>query len=129
MRGTAALMGAFPRICRTFGLQRAMLLALTGYTLTASEAKEWGLVYKVVTSGELINEAVNTAALIAGMSPDSIIVSRLGIREAWKTADVDQTTQNTSEAFAHKLMSGENIREGLLAFREKRDPKWLPSKL
>jgi len=129
MRGTAALQGAFPRICRTFGLQRAMLLALTGYTLTAIEAKEWGLVYKVVPSGELVEEAVKMAALIAGMSPDSVIVSRLGIREAWNTASVDEATQISLDAFGHKLFTGQNLQEGLLAFQEKREPKWVPSKL
>jgi len=129
MRGTAALEGAFPRICRTFGLQRAMLLALTGYILTAREAKEWGLVCKVVHSGDLIKDAVKMAALIASMSPDSVIVSRLGIRQAWETAGVDEATQVTLQAFGNKLMSGANVREGLIAFREKREPKWEPSKL
>lgn len=32
LRGTAALAGAFPRLCRTFRLQRANLIALTAYT-------------------------------------------------------------------------------------------------
>ena len=129
MRGTAALEGAFPRICRIFGLQRAMLLALTGYTLTATEAKEWGLVYKVVPVSDLVDEAIKMAVLIASMSPDSVIISRLGVREAWRTANVDEATKITLEAFGNKLMSGKNVQEGLLAFREKREPKWVPSKL
>jgi enoyl-CoA hydratase/carnithine racemase len=129
LRGTAALMGAFPRMCRTFGLQRATLLALTAYTLSAEEAKTWGLVQKVVPVENLIREAVNMAALIASMSPDSVIVSRAGIRQAWETSSVERSTQLTSDAYATKLMGGDNIREGLLAFREKREPKWVPSKL
>ena len=129
MRGTAALMGAFPRMCRTFGLQRATLLALTSYSLSAKEASDWGLVQKVVPIENLVREAVKMAALIARMSPDSVIVSRAGIRQAWETGSVERSTQLTSDAYAAKLMSGDNIREGLLAFREKREPKWLPSKL
>ncbi len=128
-RGTAAMMGAFPRICRNFGLQRANLLALTGYTLKAEEAREWGLVQKVVESGELVGEAVRMGSLIAGMSPDSVIVSRAGVRQAWETASVERATQLTAEAYAEKLMLGENVREGLIAFKDKREPKWVASKL
>jgi enoyl-CoA hydratase/carnithine racemase len=128
-RGTAAMMGAFPRICRNFGLQRANLLALTGYTLRAEEAKEWGLVQKVVESRKLLEEAVKLAALMASMSPDSVIVSRAGVREAWETASVEKATQLTAAAYAEKLMLGKNVREGLMAFKEKREPKWVASKL
>lgn len=129
IRGTAALEGAFPRICRIFGLQRAMLLSLTAYTLHAKEAMEWGLVQKLLPIEELVKEAVKMAMLISSMSPDSIIASRAGVRQAWETASVERSTQLTADALGHRLMSGENVREGLLAFREKREPKWVPSKL
>jgi enoyl-CoA hydratase/carnithine racemase len=39
-RGTAALEGGLPRLSKLFGLQRAMLIALTGYVLGVQEAKE-----------------------------------------------------------------------------------------
>ncbi|RDL40018.1 Uncharacterized protein BP5553_04358 [Venustampulla echinocandica] len=129
MRGTAALEGAFPRICRTFGLQRAMLLALTAYTLGAVEAKEWGLVAQVVGEEDVVREAVKMANLMAGFSPDSLIVSRAGVRQAWETASVDQSTSIISEKYAKALMSGENALEGMKAFKEKRAPKWTGSKL
>ena len=129
LRGTAAMAGAFPRINRCFGLQRAMLLALTGYTLHAEEAVQWGLVQKIVPSEDLVKEAVAMASLIASMSPDSVIVSRSGVRQAWETGSVEEAARITAETYAQKLMSGENVREGLLAFQEKREPKWVPSKL
>ncbi|KAL3427346.1 carnitinyl-CoA dehydratase [Phlyctema vagabunda] len=129
LRGTAAMAGAFPRICRNFGLQRAMLLALTGYTLRAEEAVQWGLVQRVVPQEELIEKAVEMASLIASMSPDSVIVSRAGVREAWETASVDRAVQLTHEQYGEKLMAGENVLEGMRAFKEKRLPKWVPSKL
>lgn len=122
-------MGAFPRACRTFGLQRAMLLVLTAHTLQAKEAMEWGLVQKVVPSEDLVAEAVKMAVLIAGMSPDSVIVSRLGVRQAWETGSVDRATQITKETYGDHIMSGENLREGLQAFKERKKPKWVPSKL
>ncbi|OJD25420.1 hypothetical protein ACJ73_03210 [Blastomyces percursus] len=129
LRGTAAMAGAFPRLCRTFGLQRAMWLGLTAHTLTAQEGLQWGLVQKIVPIDDLIREAVDVAKLIASMSPDSVVVTRAGIRQAWETSSVEHATFLTGEAYAAKLMSGENAREGMLAFKEKRLPKWLPSKL
>jgi enoyl-CoA hydratase/carnithine racemase len=74
-RGTAAPEGAFPRILRTFGLQRAMLPALTGYVLGADEAMKWGLVIKIVELEELVQEAIALAKSIADCSPDSVTVS------------------------------------------------------
>lgn len=129
MRGTAAMEGAFPRMYALFGMQRAMLLALTAYTLGADEAKAWGLVQKIVPSEQLVGEAVKMANLIAGMSPDSVVVSRAGIRQAMETASVERATQLCAERFAEGLMHGENVKEGMRAFQEKRKPEWLPSKL
>ncbi|PGH31571.1 hypothetical protein GX50_05664 [[Emmonsia] crescens] len=129
LRGTAAMAGAFPRLCRAFGLQRAMWLGLTAHTLTAQEGLQWGLVQKIVPIDDLVNEAVDVAKLIASMSPDSVIVTRAGIRQTWETSSVEHATFLTGETYAAKLMSGENAREGMLAFKEKRLPKWVPSKL
>lgn len=129
MRGTAAIEGSFPRMYASFGLQRAMQLALTAYTLKAEEAMSWGLVQKIVPNEELLGEAVKMASLIVGMSPDSVIVSRMGIRQAMETASVERTTQLNAEMFADRLMHGENVKEGMLAFQQKREPKWVPSKL
>ncbi|QVM07764.1 hypothetical protein D8B26_002455 [Coccidioides posadasii str. Silveira] len=129
LRGTAALEGAFPRLCRNFTLQRAMWLALTAHKLTAQEALDWGLVQKVVPIEELITETVKVAKLIASMSPDSVIVSRAGIRQAWETSSVEQAARLTVERYGSALFAGENANEGMLAFKERRAPNWLPSKL
>ena len=115
-----------------FGLQRANLLALTAYSLRAEEAKEWGLVQRIVKSEEgenLVGEAVKMGSLIARMSPDSVVVSRTGIRQAMETASVERATQLTADMYAERLMNGANVIEGIRAFQEKREPKWVPSKL
>ena len=132
MRGTAAIEGSFPRMYALFGLQRANFLALSAYTLGAEEAKEWGLVQRIVKSEEgktLVGEAVKMGSLIAKMSPDSVFVSRTGIRQAMETASVERATQLTANAYAEKLMNGANVKEGMRAFQEKRVPNWVPSKL
>jgi enoyl-CoA hydratase/carnithine racemase len=129
LRGTAAVEGAYPRICRTFGLQRAMLLSLAAYTLHAEEAKDWGVVQKIVPIEKLVAEALSLAEWIAAMSPDSIVVSRAGVRQAWETASVEEARRVTADKFAERLWHGDNAMEDMLAFREKRVLKWVPSKL
>lgn len=75
-RGVVALAGALPRLVRTVGRQRAMEMALTGRTLSAHEAREWGLVNRVVGEGEsVVAEAVRWAEVVGGNSPDSVVVS------------------------------------------------------
>ena len=106
-----------------------MLLSLTAYTLRAEEAKEWGLVQKFVPIENLVAEAVNLAEWVVAMSPDSIIVSRAGVRQAWETASVDEARSIIADKFTERLWHGDNVMEGMLAFREKRAPKWVPSKL
>ena len=77
----------------------------------------------------LVVEAVKMAAVIASVRFDFVFVSRAGISQVWQTSSVERSTQMTLEAYATKLMGGENVREGLLAFREWREPKSVPSKL
>lgn len=104
------------------------------------------LVNKVVPSSELIKEAVAYASSIAINSPDSIICSRLGLREGWETAAVERAVNITLELQFTELQKGENIKKGtyhffamykhlanetlgLLAFTEKRAPIWKASRL
>lgn len=113
-------MGALPRLAHLCGMQRASLLALTAYTLSAAEAHAWGLVARVVDPDVLIPAAVGMASAIAAMSPDSVIVSRAGVREAFEGTSVEEATRNVESRYARKLMGGENVKEGMSAFVEKR---------
>lgn len=128
-RGVAPYAGVLPRLIRTLGLQRASEMALTGWTFTAQQAFEWGLVNKVVPQQDVIKEAVRYASAIAENSPDSIICTRAGLRQGWETASVVEATKITGTKEWAELQRGDNIVEGLKAFKEKRQPVWLPPKL
>jgi enoyl-CoA hydratase/carnithine racemase len=128
-RGTAGLEGGLPRLLTLFGLQRAMLIALTGYVLGAQEAKEWGLVFKITKQENLLDEAVKLAVLIASMSPDSVIVSRAGVRAAWEEDSIQNAMDVVRKKYGENLFRGENAKEGLRAFAEKRTPIWKGSNL
>ena len=137
-RGVIALAGALPRIVRTLGKPRAMEMALTGRTVSAEEAREWGMV-NFVTEGAavevaveerpVVKKALEYAREIAANSPDSVIISRAGIMMGWEDGSAEHATQNIMEIYSQRLNEGENIREGVRAFVEKRPPRWVPSKL
>ncbi|KAL1963980.1 hypothetical protein VTN77DRAFT_7655 [Rasamsonia byssochlamydoides] len=128
-RGVAPIGGCLPRLIRTIGLQRASEFALTGRSISAREALAWGLVNKVVPQEEVVDEAVRYASLIAENSPDAIICTRAGLRQGWETASVERAVDITLEREWAELQKGENIREGLRAFAEKRVPVWKASRL
>jgi enoyl-CoA hydratase/carnithine racemase len=137
-RGVIALAGALTRVVRTVGRQRGMEMALTGRTLSAAEAERWGLVNKVVgKSGgveevqerEVVKEAIRFAEMIAENSPDSVIVSREGIKLGWEGVGAEEGTRLLEENWYPRINAGENMREGVRAFVEKRKPRWVASKL
>jgi enoyl-CoA hydratase/carnithine racemase len=137
-RGVVAIAGALPRIVRTVGRQRAMELALTGRTLSAAEAFSWGLVNAVtedapadtnVMSRPVTAKALEYATMIAENSPDAVIVSREGIKMGWEGVGVEDGSRLLVEGWERRLSEGENMREGLSAFVEKRNPNWVGSKL
>lgn len=128
-RGLSPFAGVLPRLIRIIGLQRASELALTGRTIDSQEAYRWGFVNKVVAPEECVPEAIRYAAMIAENSPDSIICTRSGLRQGWETASVERATDITLEGAWEELQKGENMREGLRAFSERRKPIWRPSRL
>ncbi|KAI0466044.1 carnitinyl-CoA dehydratase [Xylaria cf. heliscus] len=128
LRGVSALAGALPRCMVLFGNHRTMDLVLTGRTLTLKEAVEWGLVKEVVPQEKLLERAIDYADEIAGLCPDSVIISRLAAREAWETG-ISRATMRGQELWAENMLKSKNAAEGLAAYREKRTPKWYPSHL
>ena len=130
-RGVIALAGALPRLVRTVGKQRAMEMALTGRTLDAHEAKEWGLVNEVVEGepSKVVERALEIAKTIAENSPDSVIVSREGVLLGWERLSAEDGTDRLIQGSWKAMEGGENMKEGVRAFVEKRKPKWIDSKL
>ncbi|KFY74653.1 hypothetical protein V499_05316 [Pseudogymnoascus sp. VKM F-103] len=134
-RGVVATAGALPRLTRIIGRPRAMEMALTGRTVSAQEAAEWGLVNRVVGSGgegassEVVAEAIRLANMIADNSPDSVIVTREGIKMGWEGVSAEEGTRILEKEWFSRMDQGENMKEGVRAFVEKRKPKWVASKL
>ncbi|KAJ4420529.1 hypothetical protein N0V82_004302 [Gnomoniopsis sp. IMI 355080] len=131
-RGVIALAGALPRLVRTVGKQRAAEMALLGRHYTAAEMERWGLVNKVVSGKgekEVLEEALRWAGEVAENSPDSVIVSREGLKLGWEPLGVEVATEMLERGMYGRMDKGENMVEGVVAFVEKRKPAWKDSKL
>ncbi|KAL4939243.1 hypothetical protein BDV06DRAFT_225214 [Aspergillus oleicola] len=128
--GLYAGAGGLSRLVRCAGLQVASEVALTGRQITAQDAYKWGLVNRITKDqSTVVSEAVDLASLIASKSPDAIIVSRAGLRQALETASVERATQITEQQYLQALTTSDNFRIGLKAFAEKKAPQWVPSRL
>lgn len=128
--GLYAAAGGLPRVVRNCGLQIATEIALTNRKLTAQEALSFHLINKVAQSPQtVLKESLEFAEKIAALSPDAVIVSRAGLREAWETGSVERATQIVAERYDQQLFEGENMKIGLEAFAGKKKPLWVPSKI
>jgi len=113
--------GGTQRLPRLIGRAKAMEIILTGQTINASEALELGLVNKVVSSENLIAEAVSLAEAILSKGPFAIRQSKVAIN---KGLEVDINTGCELEGNLFALCFGEEQREGMSAFLEKRKPNF-----
>ncbi|KAK4103396.1 ClpP/crotonase [Parathielavia hyrcaniae] len=129
-RGVIAVAGALPRLVRTAGKQRAAEMVLVGRAgYTAEQMREWGVVNFVVGEGKAVEEAVKLAEEIAGNSPDAVIASREGLRLGWEGIGPHMATEVLETGMYGRIDGGENMKEGVRSFVEKRKPVWKDSKL
>lgn len=129
-RGLYAAAGGLARIVREVGMHVGSELALTGRRLSAQEAFDLRLVNVVARSPDtLLDEAMRMAKKVASLSPDAVIVTRDGLREAWESGSVEQASRVTDGRYLRALMQSENLKIGLAAFAMKKEPKWVDSKL
>jgi enoyl-CoA hydratase/carnithine racemase len=109
-------------LTRAIGPKRAFQMLVTGETIDARTAAEWGLVNRVVPAPELAAETRRLAARIAEAS--SFVVG-LGKRAFYTQIDLDQPK---AYAYASEIMTANvqaaDAQEGISAFLEKRSPRW-----
>ena len=109
-------------VVRAIGRKAAMEMLLTGRYFPAHEAKELGLINRVVPLDELETE---TEALANQISEASPLVLAIGKQAFY--AQVDQS-DNDAMDFAKQTMTmnlgAEDAQEGIKAFMEKRTPTW-----
>jgi enoyl-CoA hydratase len=105
---------------RAAGIRRAKEIALTGLPLSADQALQWGIANRVCEPGKLLDEALETARIIASNAP-------IAVRQAKKTlekaTELDRHSGYAFEIEAYNLcVPTEDRLEGVRAFNEKRKP-------
>lgn len=112
--------GGTQRLTKLVGKGKACELIMTGKTIRAEEALEIGLVNKVVSHEKLMEEARETAVMIAKNGPIAVGLAKSAINKALETPLGDGLAyeiETISLSF-----STEDRLEGLRAFLEKREP-------
>ena len=114
--------GATQRLPRIVGMGRAKHLILTGDTIDARQALEWGLVTAVMPAGQLQIRARELAKKILRQGPLAAKLAKLALNAS---ARVDLDSGLLIETLAQGLCySSEDKAEGTTAFLEKRKPKF-----
>jgi 2-(1,2-epoxy-1,2-dihydrophenyl)acetyl-CoA isomerase len=111
---------ALPRLV---GQARALGLALTGDPLSAERAAEWGLIWKAVDDDALDAEVDAIADKLASLPPLGLAATKEMIRTSWQYS-LDEELERQAGAM-RRLGFTEDYREGVAAFLEKRQPKFV----
>ena len=115
-------MGGTQRLPRLIGPALAKELIFTGRRISAEEAREIGLVNRVVAEGEALDVARDLAAEISANGPLAV---RHAKAAANRSLDVDLVSGLEYEADQFALLfATEDAREGMTAFSEKRRPEF-----
>src|ERR671917_2623982 len=115
-------MGGTQRLPRLVGGALAKELIFTGRRIGAKEAREIGLVNRVVPQGEALRVAREVAAEIAANAPLAVRHAKSATNRAM---DVDLVSGLEYEADQFALLfATEDAREGMDAFAERRKPEF-----
>ncbi|KDQ14691.1 hypothetical protein BOTBODRAFT_159123 [Botryobasidium botryosum FD-172 SS1] len=131
LRGVVAAAGGIPRLVRVAGHQLASELLLTGRTVSALEGRDrFRFVNAVVPQSQLIATAVEYASRIVVASPDAVLSTKDGLLKAQDFGSMEEIFRaHVAGEKSQNVYKGENIKEGLRAFAEKRSPRWANPKL
>jgi enoyl-CoA hydratase len=123
LRGLCCDVAGLGRLAQLVGREAAAELLFTGRVVDAAEAERLRLVSRVVPHDELMPAAMALAAAIADRPPLAVQRIKQGLRTALDP-DWDALGHWVSASLA-ELFRTEDHREGVAAFLEKRDPRYV----
>jgi 2-(1,2-epoxy-1,2-dihydrophenyl)acetyl-CoA isomerase len=119
-RGIVVDAGGAYLLPRLIGLQRAKELAFLGDTLSSADAKDLGLVNRVVPAAGLDEAAADLLGRLAQAPTGALALTK---RLFNRSLDSDRSTSFREEAMAQELQSrSHDATEGIAAFGERRPP-------
>jgi enoyl-CoA hydratase len=113
--------GGSQRLTQRVGKGRAMELIITGKTINATQAMNYGLVNYVVPQTELLDKAFSILRVVHEKAPKSVGNSIKAVNAAWNEAEngYDMEAKLFGECF-----TTQDAKEGITAFIEKRKPEF-----
>lgn len=112
--------GGTQRMPRAVGKAKAMDMVLTGRIMDAAEAERSGLVSRIYPTDKVLDEALATAAAIAGQSLPVLMMLKESVNRAF------ESSLNEGLLFErrtlHATFALADQKEGMAAFLEKRRP-------
>lgn len=111
---------------RRIGMEHVLRMALMGGAerMSASRAREVGLVGEVVARDRLLERALELAGQIAVNSPSALAATK---RAIWQSLDHDmEAAIEHGRAVIEEYRGHPDAAEGARAFGEKREPHWAP---
>jgi methylglutaconyl-CoA hydratase len=112
-----------PYIVRALGEQQARRYVLTGERLPAREALRIGFAHECVSAAELDARVEKLALQLAQAGPQALARSKKLLAKVGKAAITPKLGAETAAVLA-EARAGEEAREGIRAFLEKRRPAW-----
>ncbi len=117
--------GVLTLLPRAIGRARANELLFTGRFLDADDAVAWGLATRVVADDELLAAGLDLARAIATKSALAVANAKEVLGTLWsRNGGVDDGLEYENERNAEYCLTSYDAREGLLAFAEKRTPRF-----
>lgn len=114
--------GGTQRLPRLIGASKALELILTGKTINAQEAMDIGLLSKVVPEGKSLDSAIEMMKVILSRAPVSVKMCIEAVNRGMNMT-LDEGLAIESDRFG-LLCGTEDMKEGMKAFLEKREPKF-----
>ena len=114
--------GALFRAMRALPLNVARELLITGAVLDADRGYQIGFVNRVTDPGEALAVALELAEDVCASSPVSVAASLTALN-AQHEADDAAGWELTARA-VQRVTASDDMREGVSAFFEKRQPRW-----
>jgi enoyl-CoA hydratase/carnithine racemase len=108
---------------RLVGITRAADLLLTGRIVTAAETADWGLWNEVLPDGPTALAAAHDRArlLATSVGPDAVATTKAQLYRDLHRHDAAASVAE-SKRLLDEAMGGDEYREGIAAFRERRPP-------
>jgi methylglutaconyl-CoA hydratase len=113
-----------PYVVNVIGPSNARALFVTGRTFDARHAKSMGLVHEVVQDEPALAQAQErlTGEIMAA-APGAVAQARKLVWDVWGRPIDHELMRETAHRLAHQRV-GEEAREGVTAFLQKRRPDW-----